>query len=151
MRIYSSLIGKELGLDSEKIDELNLLSDLHDIGKISISDNIVLKPGKLTDEEYEIMKKHSEIGYKIAKSTSELNSIAKSILTHQEKWDSKGYPLQLKGEDIPLIARIIAVVDAFDAMTNDRPYRKALSVEEAVSELKIGQVHSLIVISWKSF
>ncbi len=138
MRIYSSLIGKELGLDSGKIDELNLLSDLHDIGKISISDNIVLKPGRLTDEEYEIMKKHSEIGYKIAKSTPELNSIAKGILTHQEKWDGTGYPLQLKGEDIPLIARIIAVIDAFDAMTNDRPYRKALSVEEAVSELKIG-------------
>ncbi|MHB1276261.1 MAG: histidine kinase N-terminal 7TM domain-containing protein [Candidatus Humimicrobiaceae bacterium] len=138
MSTYANLIGKELGLETEKIDELNLLSSLHDIGKISISDNIVLKPGKLTEEEFEIMKKHPEIGYKIAKSTPELTAISKGILTHQEKWDGTGYPLQLKGEEIPLIARIIAVVDAFDAMTNDRPYRKALGVEKAIEELKIG-------------
>ena len=138
MSTYAKLIGKELGLDPEKIDELKLLSSLHDIGKISISDNIVLKPGKLSGEEYEIMKKHSEIGYKIAKSTPELTSIARGILTHQEKWDGTGYPLKLKGEEIPLIARIIAVVDAFDAMTSDRPYRKALSIENAIEELKNG-------------
>jgi diguanylate cyclase (GGDEF)-like protein/PAS domain S-box-containing protein len=136
MSTYASLIGKELDLEPEKIDELSLLSSLHDIGKISISDNIVLKPGKLTEEEFEIMKKHSEIGYKIAKSTPELTAIAKGILTHQEKWDGTGYPLQLKGEEIPLIARIVSVVDAFDAMTNDRPYRKALGVEKAIEELK---------------
>ena len=84
------------------------------------------------------MKKHSEIGYKIAKSTPELTAIARGILTHQEKWDGTGYPLQLKGEEIPLIARIIAVVDAFDAMTYDRPYRKALSIEKAIEELENG-------------
>jgi diguanylate cyclase (GGDEF)-like protein/PAS domain S-box-containing protein len=138
MSTYTILIGKELKLDSEKIDELKLLSALHDIGKISIPDNIVLKPGRLTDEEFEIMKKHSEIGYKIAKSTPELTSIAQGILTHQEKWDGTGYPLKLKGDEIPLIARIIAVADAFDAMTCDRPYRKALSIEKAIKELENG-------------
>ncbi|MHB1377062.1 MAG: histidine kinase N-terminal 7TM domain-containing protein [Candidatus Humimicrobiaceae bacterium] len=138
MSTYSNLIGKELGLDSEKINELKLLSSLHDIGKISISDNIVLKPGKLTGEEFEIMKKHSEVGYKIAKSTPELTAIARGILTHQEKWDGTGYPLKLKGEEIPLIARIIAVIDAFDAMTSDRPYRKALSIAKAIEELENG-------------
>ncbi|HEY5501264.1 MAG TPA: HD domain-containing phosphohydrolase, partial [Candidatus Humimicrobiaceae bacterium] len=138
MSLYVDLIGKELELDSGTIDELSLLSSLHDIGKISISDSIVLKPGKLTEEEFEIMKKHPEIGYKIARSTPELNAIAKGILTHQEKWDGTGYPLQLKGEEIPLIARIIAVIDAFDAMISDRPYRKALSIEKAIEELKNG-------------
>ena len=138
MGIYANIIGMELGLDTEKLDELNLLAALHDIGKISISDNIVLKPGKLTGEEFEIMKKHSEVGYRIAKSTPELKAIAEGILTHQEKWDGTGYPLQLKGEEIPLVARIIAVVDAFDAMVSDRPYRSALSIEKAIEELKTG-------------
>jgi len=138
MSVYAGIIGKELALDQEKLDELSLLAALHDIGKISISDNIVLKPGKLTAEEFEIMKKHSEVGYRIAKSTPELKAIAKGILTHQERWDGTGYPLQLKGEEIPLIARIIAVVDAFDAMVSDRPYRSALSVEKAIEELKTG-------------
>ena len=138
MSTYANLLGKELELEQEIIDELSLLSVLHDIGKISISDNIVLKPGKLTKEEFEIMKKHSEIGYNIAKSTPELTSIAMGILTHQEKWDGTGYPLQLKGEDIPLIARIIAVVDAFDAMTTDRSYRKSLGIEKAIEELNNG-------------
>ncbi|MHB1345974.1 MAG: histidine kinase N-terminal 7TM domain-containing protein [Candidatus Humimicrobiaceae bacterium] len=138
MSTYANLIGEELELEHEKLDELNLLSSLHDIGKISIPDNIVLKPGKLTVEEFEVMKKHPEIGFNIAQSTPELKAIAKGILTHQEKWDGTGYPLQLKGEEIPLIARIIAVVDAFDAMTTDRPYRKALSVEDAIVELKNG-------------
>ena len=138
MSKYANLIGEELALEKEKLEELNLLSSLHDIGKISIPDNIVLKPGKLTEEEFEVMKKHPEIGFNIAQSTPELKAIAKGILTHQEKWDGTGYPLQLKGEEIPLIARIIAVVDAFDAMTTDRPYRKALSVENAIEELKNG-------------
>ena len=138
MSIYANIIGQELGLETEKLDELNLLSSLHDIGKISISDNIVLKPGKLTEEEFEIMKKHCEIGYKIAKSTPELKAIAKGILAHQEKWDGTGYPLQLKGEEIPLISRIIAVVDAFDAMVTDRPYRRAMDIDKAIEELKNG-------------
>ena len=106
-----------------------------DIGKIGIDDSVLKKPGKLNDEEWVIMKKHPEIGYRIAKSASELEPIAEYILTHHEKWNGKGYPKGLKGEEIPLLSRILAVVDAYDAMTEDRVYRKAMSKEEAIMEI----------------
>jgi len=109
---------------------------LHDIGKVGIDDSILKKPGRLTDREWAIMKKHTEIGYRIAMSSPELEKIAEYILTHHERWDGKGYPYGLKGEEIPLLSRILAIADSYDAMTEDRVYRKAMSHEEAIEEIK---------------
>ncbi len=136
MKKYSFLFGKVLNLPDSKLDELSLLSTLHDIGKISIPDNIILKPGKLNKTEWKIMSKHSEIGYRIALSSPDLAHIAKFILYHHERWDGKGYPYGLAGHEIPIISRIISIVDAYDAMISDRPYRKALPKEKAIDELK---------------
>jgi|GEM_PF-193534 len=132
---WSKKIGKALGLDDDKIDELELLSTLHDIGKISVDLNILTKPGELTEEEWAEIKKHPEVGYRIAQASPELRHIADYILCHHEQWDGNGYPQGLKGEKIPLLARILAIVDAYDAMTQDRAYRKAISVEEAVADI----------------
>lgn len=129
-------IGKKLSLTGVQLNELELLSTLHDIGKIGISDNILNKPGKLTEEEWVEMKKHPEIGYRIAMSTSDLVPIAEYILHHHERWDGKGYPNGLKEEEIPLPSRILAIVDAYDAMTEDRPYRKAMTHQAAIEEIE---------------
>ena len=129
------MIGRVLNLPKQENDFIELVALLHDIGKMGISDNILNKPGKLTDEEWKIMKKHPEIGYKIAIASPELEPIAEFILTHHERWDGKGYPKGLMGEDIPLVSRIISVADAFDAMTEDRVYRKAMNKEMAVEEI----------------
>lgn len=125
-----------LKLSESEINRLSLLATLHDIGKINISEKILKKPGKLTDKEWETIKTHSEKGYKIASSSEEFAIIAEEIYTHHEKWDGSGYPRQLKKEDIPYLARIITIIDAFDVMTHDRPYKKAVSVEEALKEIK---------------
>ncbi|GFP74105.1 HD domain-containing phosphohydrolase [Clostridium fungisolvens] len=138
MRIknMSFKLGKRLGLSQDKLDELELLGLLHDIGKIGIPEQILLKPAKLTDEEWVIMKSHTEIGYRIAKSTLELSHIADEILSHHERYDGTGYPNGLKGEDIPLLARIINVVDSFDVMTHKREYKSAKDMNYAIEELK---------------
>ena len=130
------MIGEKIGLEQKVLDELVLLSKLHDIGKIGVDDRILNKPGKLDDDEWIIMKKHTEIGYRIAMSTPQLEHIAYHILTHHERWDGKGYPEGLQGEAIPIHTRILAIADAYDAMTEDRVYRKALSHEEAMLEIK---------------
>ncbi|MGC4018689.1 MAG: HD domain-containing phosphohydrolase [Muricomes sp.] len=109
---------------------------MHDIGKVGINPNILQKCGPLTNEEWAEMKRHPEIGYRIAQETPELAVVADLILAHHERWDGQGYPRRLKGEEIPLACRILGVVDAFDAMTNDRCYRQAMSVEEAILEIK---------------
>jgi diguanylate cyclase (GGDEF)-like protein len=119
-----------------RINDLKLLSQFHDIGKVGIRDSILFKPGPLTPKEFGEMKRHSEIGYRIAMSSPDLAPIAEWILKHHEWWDGSGYPLGLNGEAIPLECRILAVVDAYDAMTSDRPYRKAMSPEAAVDELR---------------
>lgn len=129
-------LGRSINLSKDKIDELSLLGSLHDIGKIAIPKSILLKPGALNEEEWEIIKKHCEIGYRIALSSVELVTIADYILTHHEKWDGSGYPKKLKGEQIPLLARIISIVDAYDVITNSRPYKNALSHEEAIKEIE---------------
>jgi len=123
-------------LTVEQLNELELLSTLHDIGKIGVSDNVINKPGKLTCEERVLMNKHPEIGYRIAMASHELLPIANYILCHHERYDGKGYPQGLKGEEIPLLSRIIAIVDAYDAMTEDRSYRKAMAMENAIHEIK---------------
>ena len=135
LSILCRLMGEQLDLSQSQMDELMLFAMLHDIGKIGIDDNVLNKPSKLSDDEWIIMKKHTEIGYRIALSSPELHSIANYILTHHEHWDGKGYPQGLKEEEIPLLSRILGLVDAYDAMTQDRVYRKAMSKEDAMNEI----------------
>lgn len=132
---YCNIVGKTMKLSSNEINDLHLLSVLHDIGKTAIRDSILKKPGPLTDEEWVEMKRHPEIGYRIAQSVPELSQIAEYILSHHERWDGKGYPQGLRSQNIPLPSRIIAVADAYDAMINDRLYRKALPINIAKQEL----------------
>ncbi len=129
-------IGERLNLPPQSLDELELLAMLHDIGKVGIDDRILNKPDRLDEDEWTIMKRHPEIGHRIAKSSSVLEPVAEYILSHHERWDGKGYPRGLKGEEIPLISRILAVADAYDAMTEDRVYRKAMPKEEAITEIR---------------
>ncbi|MDD4159486.1 MAG: diguanylate cyclase [Synergistaceae bacterium] len=129
-------VGRKMNLMENDIGELQLLAILHDIGKVGIDDKILNKPGKLTAEEWRVMKKHPEIGYRIAKASSKLTRIADYILCHHERWDGKGYPKGLKGENIPLLSRILSVADAYDAMTEDRIYRKAMSKNDAIEEIR---------------
>ncbi len=133
---YCHCIGRALKLSSKEMDELSLLSLLHDIGKVSIDPAVLQKTGPLTAAEWEEMKHHPEIGYRIAQATPELATVSHFILSHHERWDGNGYPQGLRQDEIPLICRILAPVDAFDAMTNDRVYRKAMSTQEALLELE---------------
>lgn len=132
----SRAIALALSLSAAEQNQLELLATLHDIGKVGISNHILAKPGPLDDMEWVEMKRHPEIGYRIAISSPELMPVAEGILTHHEHWNGTGYPQGLQGEKIPLLARIIAIVDAYDAMTQDRPYRQALSHAEAVAEIR---------------
>lgn len=125
-----------MGMNQRQIDDLKLLAMFHDIGKVGVPDSILFKKGRLTYDEMLKMQRHTEIGHRIALSSPELAHISEWILMHHEWWDGNGYPLGIKGEEIPLECRILAVVDAYDAMTQDRPYRSAMTHEEAVAELK---------------
>jgi diguanylate cyclase (GGDEF)-like protein/PAS domain S-box-containing protein len=129
-------IGKAMGFDQEQLSVLNLVGLVHDIGKIGIDENILNKAGPLTEAEHEEIKKHPQIGYRILSSTNEMSDLAFYTLCHHERWDGKGYPKGIKGLQIPLVSRIIAVADAYDAMTSERPYREPQSVQSAVSELQ---------------
>ena len=131
----SRAIGLQLNLPEDKLFDLELATTLHDIGKMGIDQQILLKAGKLTNKEWIEIKKHPEAGYRIAQATSELMPISDYILSHHERWDGKGYPQGLKQEEIPLLARIINIVDSYDAMTQDRPYRRAMTIEEAEAEI----------------
>lgn len=133
--VLSSQIGQEMGLSGNEMDELHVFSILHDIGKIAISDDILAKPDILTPKEREIMQKHSEIGYRIAQSSQELVYISEYILSHHERWDGNGYPLGLKAKEIPKLSRILAVADAYDVMTHERPYRKPVRHQDAMEEI----------------
>lgn len=130
------LLGQKIGLSPRQLNDLALLAQVHDLGKVGIPDSILFKKGPLANEEWKIMHQHPEKGYRIASCSHDLAGVADLILKHHERWDGTGYPLGLKGEEIPIECRILAIVDAFDAMTSDRPYRKAKSKEEAISELK---------------
>lgn len=133
---YSIAIGKEMGLDKEQIEMLKLAAILHDIGKIGVRDAVLLKEAQLSEEEFATIKNHTIFGAEILQYVKKLDVIIPGVKYHHEKFDGTGYPERLKGEEIPLIARIIAVADTFDAMTTDRPYRKGLSFETALLELK---------------
>lgn len=128
-------LGQRAGLDLFHLSELSILAKIHDLGKVGIPDEILFKEGPLTENEWEIIKLHPIKGYRIAAAFPALGNVADLILKHHERWDGKGYPLGLKGTGIPIECRILAVVDAFDAMTNDRPYRSAKSTEAALAEL----------------
>jgi putative two-component system response regulator len=134
----AALLAKELGLDGETVATIERAAPLHDVGKVGIPDAILLKPGKLTREEFEVIKTHTVIGGRIlCKSRFPVVKMAMEIaFTHHERWDGNGYPSGLRGEGIPIAGRIIAVADAFDAMTHARPYKPALSVEHAVDEIE---------------
>jgi HD-GYP domain-containing protein (c-di-GMP phosphodiesterase class II) len=125
-----------MGLSDNDIENIRKAALLHDIGKISVPDHILMKPGKLSEEEMEVIKKHPANGAKIIEPVEPLKHATKIIKHHQECYNGTGYPEGLRGKEIPLGARIIAVADAFGAMTTDRPYRRALSIGEAVKELK---------------
>ena len=130
-----ALLGKRIGLNDAQLADLNLLCLLHDIGKIGIPLEILNKPDRLSEREWVVMKTHSEKGYQIAMSSEELKPIARMILYHHERWDGKGYPERLAGSSIPILSRIISVVDAYDAMVNDRAYRKGFPPAVAQEEL----------------
>lgn len=136
MAELSRRLGKTMGLSANDIDSLRLLALLHDIGKVVIPESILTKKDKLTDQEWEEIKRHPEAGYRIVQGMPELAAIAEGILCHHERWDGKGYPQGLKAEETPLVARIIAIIDSFDAMTHSRPYRRRLTLEQAIKELE---------------
>lgn len=131
-----AIVGERLKLPHNDIDKLHLFAMLHDIGKIGISDHILNKPSSLNDDELAIMRTHPEIGYRIAMASPDFAPIAELILTHHERWDGEGYPNRIAGDRIPLLSRILAVADAYDAMTKDRVYRKALPREVALEEIR---------------
>ncbi len=133
---YANIIGRKLSLPLSVMDELILVAKLHDIGKVGIDDRLLLKKENLTDEEFEIVKSHAEKGYRIIRAANHLESVARGVLAHHERWDGKGYPLNLSGEEIPLIARIVAVADAYDVMTSDSVYKKKITKEQAIKELE---------------
>jgi diguanylate cyclase (GGDEF)-like protein len=133
---YVTAAAARLGIDPRKREGLIFASLLHDIGKIGISERILLKSGPLTPDERLIVELHPKIGFRLVEQIPALREIAPAILHHHERWDGDGYPAKLRGEDIPIEARLIGVADAFSSMTSDRPYRSAMSVEEACDELK---------------
>jgi HD-GYP domain-containing protein (c-di-GMP phosphodiesterase class II) len=130
------LIGNQIGLPADELELLKYAGDLHDIGKIGISELIIAKEGKLTVDEYEIVKTHPLVGETIIEPVPFLSQIKEVIRHHHERYDGYGYPDGLTGETIPLMSRIILIADSYDAMTSDRPYRKALTHDEAVIEIR---------------
>jgi len=140
MSYYSQLIALAYGMDDEQAEQLRNVAPMHDIGKIGIPDNIMLKPGKLDAQEWKIMTAHPQIGAKlIGEHRCQVLENAKIVaLTHHEKWDGSGYPRGLSGEDIPLFGRIVAIADVFDALTTNRPYKDAWPIERAIEEIERG-------------
>jgi putative nucleotidyltransferase with HDIG domain len=136
---YALKLGCSVGLNEEELSLLEISATLHDVGKINVPDAILLKPSGLTDEEYEIIKKHSTWGAEIVEEFFEEEkaaTLAETIRHHHERYDGAGYPKGLKGEEIPFFSQIISVADAYDAMTSNRTYRKAMEMERAVEILK---------------
>jgi len=133
---YSMIIAEQLGLDAEDLDRLRISALLHDVGKIGVDDRVLKKPGKLTDEEFELMKQHTVKGANIMRPVAQLKDVLPGIELHHERMDGAGYPYGLQGEQIPLMARIIAVADTLDAITTNRPYQSAMDLDYAVERIR---------------
>jgi len=147
-------VGQELGLDEAELQNLEVAALLHDIGKVGIPDSILKKPGKLDAEEYALMKKHPEYGWAVLRMLPGFERASLDILHHHESVDGKGYPAGLKDTEIPIVSRIVCVIDAFDAMVSSRPYRTGLPVEEAARRLvecSGTQFDTMVVQSFLSF
>jgi HD-GYP domain-containing protein (c-di-GMP phosphodiesterase class II) len=150
-------IGLKMSLSSNQLNEITLGALLHDVGKIGVPDQILQKAGRLTEEEYEVVKRHSVLGAEVLASIEELAPAAPAVRHHHERFDGKGYPDGLHGEDIPLAARVISVADAFDSMTRDRPYGYGISREDALAEIKRNSgtqfdprvVNALLEVVWE--
>jgi HD-GYP domain-containing protein (c-di-GMP phosphodiesterase class II) len=130
------LLANSIGFSSQEVNDICLFARFHDIGKVGIPDRILFKPGPLDSREVIEMRRHSEIGYRIASSSPDLIYISDWILKHHEWWNGKGYPLGISKKNIPVQCRILTIADAYDAMVNDRPYRKAMSKSKALEEIK---------------
>ncbi len=141
MSRYSTLLAEKLGLPAEVVQNIKYATPMHDVGKIGVPDNILTKPGKLSDEEFEIMTQHTVIGAKIlAGSKAKILKVAQQIaLTHHEKWNGKGYPHGLSGKKIPIVGRIVGLVDVFDALTSKRPYKEPYPIEAAIEIIKLAR------------
>ncbi len=136
MEEMALIMGNKINLNHYDLNRLRLLVLLHDIGKIGIPDSIVFKPKQLTPSEWVKMKDHCQIGYRITKNIPDFSSVCMEILHHHERWDGSGYPTGLKGEEIPLLSRVMSIIDAYDAMQSQRPYKKAFNAGEALEEIK---------------
>lgn len=136
---YAAMIAQELGWSKEQLENIYLVGLIHDIGKIGVPDSVLKKPGKLTDEEFAAIKKHPETGYGIIKDYDGIEGLADGVLYHHERYDGKGYPKHLKGTEIPVLARIIAVADAFDAMNSNRVYRTARDKDYIIDQFERGK------------
>ncbi|HNR44679.1 MAG TPA: PAS domain S-box protein [Methanofastidiosum sp.] len=136
MREIGALFGEKLGFSLHELNKLDTLITLHDIGKIRIPNEILTKADLLTDEEYKLIQEHPTIGYRLLKSMDYLEDLAQDVLCHHEKWDGTGYPQGLKGEHIPYLSRVIAIIDSYEVMINGRPYKKAMSKEDIIKEFK---------------
>ncbi len=147
-------VGRELGLEEAELQNLEVAALLHDIGKVGIPDSILRKPESLDPQEYALMKKHSEYGWAVLRMLPGFERAALDILHHHESFDGKGYPAGLQGAEIPVVSRIVCVIDAFDAMVSSRPYRKGLPYQEAVRRLTEAsgtQFDPVVVQSFLSF
>ncbi|MGM0421013.1 MAG: sensor domain-containing diguanylate cyclase/phosphohydrolase, partial [Bacillota bacterium] len=136
MSSLAQKIGRKMGLANSELNRLSLLATLHDIGKTSIPEEVLVKAGPLSHEEWEMITGHPARGYKIAAATNEFSVVAEEILSHHERWDGSGYPRELDGEKIPYLARIISIVDAYDVMTSGRTYQAGISKQDALTEIK---------------
>lgn len=132
---YTRRTALQMGLPHEETEQIVLAASLHDIGKIGVPDNVLLKPGKLTDEEFDWIRKHPEYGWSAVRNVDSFHHASLLVLHHHERWDGGGYPGNLRGSDIPLGSRIIAVADSFDALTTNRPYRAGRTRDEAIKEI----------------
>jgi HD-GYP domain-containing protein (c-di-GMP phosphodiesterase class II) len=130
------ILAKELGLPDEEVDKVRISATLHDVGKIGIEDSILKKPGVLTNEEFELMKRHTVMGYEIVRQVKQLAEMLPGIRWHHEALNGKGYPDGIKGDELPLMTRIIAVADTFDAVTTDRPYQAGSDFPKALEILR---------------
>jgi HD-GYP domain-containing protein (c-di-GMP phosphodiesterase class II) len=135
---WALCVARELDLEEDILGDIEIAALLHDIGKIGISDAILNKPARLTDEEYGLMKKHPEYGWAVLRAIPGMERASLLVLHHHEHYDGNGYPAGLNGEDIPIGSRIVSVIDAFDAMVSCRPYRDGLPIPEAVNRLQVG-------------